>query len=117
MPGRENERRSSSVLIFCAPRHTAETDLIGGSVCPGVYGFFRFRAGRKQFQQHLVTLPFEFCDRTAVSLLQYAVDNGLLHLGTELSDRAEIFPPCGNRAGEVFHEVLNPAFAACEMEQ
>src|SRR5207245_2729232 len=32
--------------------HLRETDLIGRSVCPGGYGFFRFRAGREQFQQH-----------------------------------------------------------------
>src|ERR1700742_1305538 len=91
--------------------------LIGGGVCPGVCGFFPFRAGRKQFEQHTVTLLFEFCDRTAIRFLQYAVHNGLLHLGAELRDRAEIFPPCSNGAGQVLHEVLDPAFAACEMEQ
>src|SRR5690348_3787691 len=66
-----------------------KTALVGRSFCSGVCGSFGFRAGRKQFQQHGVTLPFEFCDRAAVSLLQHAVDNGLLHFGTEFSDRAE----------------------------
>ena len=34
-----------------------------------MYDFVRFCAGRKQFQQHGVTLAFEFCDRAYV--LQY----------------------------------------------
>ena len=46
--------------------------------------------------------------------LYYAFNNGLFYLGAELSDRAEILPPCGNRAGQVFHEVLNPTLAAAK---
>src|SRR5713226_9583071 len=65
------------LFSFSALRVTPEGNrLIRSSGWPSVYGFFRFRAGREQFQQHGVALPFEFCDRTAVSLLQYAVDNG-----------------------------------------
>src|SRR5271155_4259406 len=118
MPGRENERRSSSVLVFLrSVSPLRETDLIRGSVCPTVRGFFPFGAGREQFQQHTVALPFEFGDRAAIRFLQYAVDNGLLYLGTEFSDRAEIFPPCRQRSRELFHKMLNSAWTTAQMEQ
>src|ERR1700757_4806192 len=95
MPGRESEPRSPSSHFLPSASRLTETDLVGCSVRPSMYGFFRFRSRREQFQQHFVTLPFEFCDRTPVSFLQYASDNCLFHLGTELSDRAKILPPRG----------------------
>src|ERR1700751_1911509 len=97
--------------------HLRETDLIGRSVCPSVYGFFRLRAGRKQFPQHRVAFPFEFCDRTAICLLGDTFDDGLLHLWTELRDRPEVFPPRGQRPGELVHEMLNSAWTTAQMEQ
>src|SRR5580692_7699065 len=115
MPGRESERRSSSVLISAS--HLRETGLIGRSFCASVCGFFIFRTGRKQFQQHTVTLPFELCDRAAVGLLGHTFDDGLLHFGTELRYRAEIFPPGGQWPCELLHEMLDSAWTTAQMEQ
>src|SRR6202044_2573998 len=65
----------------------------------------------------IFTFLFEFCDRAAIRFLQYAVNDGLLHLGTELSDCAEIFPPCRQRPRELLHEMLDPACTTAQMEQ
>ena len=60
---------------------------------------------------------FQFFDRAAIGLFQDAIHDRLLHLGTEVRDLAEIFPPSRYRAGEVLHEVPNAGLTACEVKQ
>src|SRR5216684_9254753 len=78
---------------------------------------FTLCSGSEKFQQHAVALTFELLDRAAIGLLGHTFDDGLLHLGAELRDRPKIFPPCGQWPGELFHEMLNSAWTAAEMEQ
>src|SRR5258708_1300499 len=66
---------------------------------------FTLCSGREKFQQHAVALTFEFLDRAAIGLLGHTFDDGLLHLGAELSDCPEVFPPRGHWPREMLHEM------------
>src|ERR1700735_832189 len=116
MPGRANERRSSSVLI--SRRLTrGERALVGGGVRSCMCGLFGFRAGREQFQQHGVTLALEFFDRAVAGLLQNSLEKPLLNFGAEFSNLPKVFPPYRQRPRELFQEVLHPTWTATQMKQ
>jgi len=66
----------------------------------------------EQFEQHRIAFAFEFFDRAAARFLQYTINDRFLDLRTELGDCSEIFPLGGKWAGELFHEMLNPALTA-----
>src|SRR5262249_41001523 len=78
---------------------------------------FGFRARGKQFEQHAVAFLFQFFYGAATGLLEDSIDDRLPDLRGKLGDRAEIFPPGRDRAGEVIHEMLNAALTATKVKQ
>ena len=60
---------------------------------------------------------FELFNRAVACLLLYAFDNRFLDLGAEVSDFPEVFPPGGEWARELLHEMLNASLTATEKEQ
>src|SRR6185436_2398175 len=49
--------------------------------------------------------------------VQHAVDDRLLDLRTEFRELAEVFPPRGERTGQVLHEMPDSPLTASEVEQ
>src|SRR5882672_6424779 len=89
---------------------------LSGSLCR-LRSLLPLRANCEQFQQHGVAFAFELFNRAVAGLLLYAFDNRFLDLGAEFSDFPEVFPPGGEWARELVHEMLNASLTATEMEQ